>query len=316
MWLPACFLQTASVAVNLNEKIDPMMKPPFFKLLQIDDVNQAICIQTSAGSDVQISANHSSIRGVKPAPKNSKKSECLPVALAERHLILIAEDDEINLDMLQAQLELLGYATESACDGATALAMWRNKRYALLLTDCHMPNTDGFELTAAIRREECAGTRLPIIAVTADAMQGMSERCIAQGMDDYLSKPLLLDELGRMLIKWMPLPVRAADYPVWDGETLTRLIGDKPDMRQRLLEKFLVKARMRIDEMINAGGDRELAAHAAHALKSAARTVGALRLGELCQAMEDGVAVHGEVSAAFAAAECNINAVLQSGCRM
>lgn len=309
MWLPACFLQTASVAVNLNEKITPMMKPPFFKLLQADDVNLA---QTSAESDVRISAHPSNIRGDEPDFKNLKNSECVPVALAGRHLILIAEDDEINLDMLQAQLELLGYVTEAACDGATALAMWRSERYALLLTDCHMPNTDGFELTAAIRREEPAGIRLPIIAVTADAMQGVSERCIAQGMDDYLSKPLLLDELGRMLIKWMPLPVRVADYPVWDGGTLSRLIGDKPDLRRRLLEKFLVKGRMRIDEMLNVGEDRELAVHAAHALKSAARTVGALRLGELCQAMEDGVAMPGEVSVAFAAAECNIKAVLQS----
>jgi PAS domain S-box-containing protein len=123
-------------------------------------------------------------------------------------LILLAEDNETNRDVIQEQLRLLGYACELAEDGAIALQMWQASpgRYALLLTDCHMPNLDGFELTEVIRAIEPAGTRLPIIAVTANAMQGEAERCEQRDMDDYLSKPLRMTELAPMLQKWLPEP--------------------------------------------------------------------------------------------------------------
>jgi CheY-like chemotaxis protein len=120
-------------------------------------------------------------------------------------LILLAEDNEINRDVIQEQLRLLGYACELAEDGAIALQMWQTDpdRYALLLTDCHMPNLDGFGLTEAIRVAEPAGARLPIIAITANAMQGEAQRCRDRGMDDYLSKPLRMQELAPVLKKWL-----------------------------------------------------------------------------------------------------------------
>jgi len=128
------------------------------------------------------------------------------VAAASDRLILLAEDNETNREVMQEQLRLLGYACEMAQDGAIALAMWHAnpKRYALLLTDCHMPHLDGFGLTAAIRAAEPPGTRLPIIAITANAMQGEAQRCREGGMDDYLSKPLRMNELAPMLEQWLP----------------------------------------------------------------------------------------------------------------
>ncbi len=128
-------------------------------------------------------------------------------ALGARQLILLAEDNEINRDVIQEQLQLLGYACEMAEDGALALAMWQANpdRYGLLLTDCHMPNLDGFALTAAIRSAEQLDAHLPIIAITANAMQGEAQRCRDHGMDDYLSKPLRMAELDTMLRKWLPL---------------------------------------------------------------------------------------------------------------
>ncbi len=220
---------------------------------------------------------------------------------AHSQLILLAEDNEINRDVMQEQLRLLGYVAENAEDGAVALKMWRTGRYALLLTDCHMPNMDGFELTEAIRREE-SGTRTPIIAVTANAMQGESERCRERGMDDYLSKPLRLNELGSMLKKWLP---ETAPVAVWDEQALTRLIGDKPQMHRRLLEKFLVNARERIDAIEASYADAEAVSRGAHALKSAASTVGAMQLAELCQAVEDAQcqAMAAGIRAAYEAAE-------------
>ncbi len=127
-------------------------------------------------------------------------------ALAGGQLLLLAEDNETNREVMQEQLRLQGYACEVAEDGLQALALWQNNpgRYAMLLTDCHMPNLDGFGLTAAIRAQEPAGTRLPIIAVTANAMQGEAERCRERGMNDYLSKPLRMNELAVMLKRWMP----------------------------------------------------------------------------------------------------------------
>jgi CheY-like chemotaxis protein len=123
---------------------------------------------------------------------------------ASGQLILVAEDNETNRDVLREQLRLLGYCADMAEDGREALEKWRSGRYALLLTDCHMPHVDGFALTAAIREAEAPGAHLPIIAITANAMQGEAQRCLQAGMDDFLSKPLRLQELAPVLEKWLP----------------------------------------------------------------------------------------------------------------
>ncbi len=262
------------------------------------------------------------------------------IALATHRLILLAEDNEINREVMQEQLRLLGYTAEVAEDGVVALQMWRSGRYALLLSDCHMPNMDGFELTAAIRREEKSGDRLPIIAVTANAMQGESVRCLEHGMDDYLAKPLRLNELKAMLKKWLPraeLTEPRPEYgssapsglresaildvdtlPVWDELALTVIVGDNPEMHRRLLEKFLLNSRARMDEILTDSMSSEELVRSVHALKSAARTVGAMRLGELCQAVETtarqspGSALLGRLHIAYVAVERLIKASLES----
>jgi PAS domain S-box-containing protein len=229
-------------------------------------------------------------------------------ALSQR-LILLAEDNETNREVMQEQLRLLGFTCEVAHDGAIALQMWRQspQRYALLLTDCHMPNLDGFGLTHAIRTQEPSGTRLPIIAITANAMQGEAQRCRERGMDDYLSKPLRMSELGPMLDKWMPLAAALAALqepvagtaqitevvhdpvlPVWNPNTLVDMVGDNPALHRRLLEKFMLGAAKQVAEIqiASIARDTQTQGSVAHALKSAARSVGALQLGELCQALE------------------------------
>ncbi|WP_130469994.1 PAS domain S-box protein [Candidatus Magnetaquicoccus inordinatus] len=259
-------------------------------------------------------------------------------AIASGTLILLAEDNEINREVISEQLRLLGYAAEVAEDGEVALHMWRSGRYALLLTDCHMPNRDGFSLTTAILQEEKPGQHRPIIAVTANALQGEAERCLAHGMDDYLSKPLRMAELGAMLNKWLPLAQNTAadsanehcpttattkeisltgtterrasstdkgepshpssvaaqqeeesmELPLWDASTISRMVGENPQMQRRLLEKFLHSAPQQmgaIQEALEAG-QMDKVGQIAHAFKSAARMVGALRLGELLQTTE------------------------------
>jgi CheY-like chemotaxis protein len=138
-----------------------------------------------------------------PAPWDARAPEHLAPG---KPRILLAEDNETNRHVMQAQLRMLGYDCDIAEDGLVALGMWRSGHYSLLLTDCHMPVMDGFELTALIRQQEPAGTRLPIVAVTANAMAGEAERCMGRGMDDYLCKPMRMEDLKPLLHRWLPLP--------------------------------------------------------------------------------------------------------------
>ncbi|MDO8934262.1 MAG: response regulator, partial [Rhodocyclaceae bacterium] len=113
-----------------------------------------------------------------------------------------------NQKVILQQLALLGYAADVAGDGQEALERWQSGDYGLLLTDLLMPEMDGYELAAAIRDNEAgqrAGKRrIPIVALTANALKGEAEHCRAIGMDDYLSKPAQLVDLGTMLEKWLP----------------------------------------------------------------------------------------------------------------
>jgi PAS domain S-box-containing protein len=232
-----------------------------------------------------------------------KLAPSIAEAQAIGKLILLAEDNETNRDVLREQIRLLGYAAEVAEDGMSALEKWRTGRFALLLTDCHMPLMDGFELTAFIRQEEDPGIHKPIIAVTANAMQGEAQRCLDSGMDDYLSKPLRMDELGPMLAKWLPLepPDQALctlakvegqsptpDGHHWNANTLNELVGDNPGMHVRLLQKFLKNACNQVNALNEAAqtGNLQRMVAVAHPLKSAARTVGAMALGDVCQDIE------------------------------
>ncbi len=233
-------------------------------------------------------------------------------AAARGQLILLAEDNETNRDVLREQLRLLGYCADTAEDGQVALEKWRSGLYALLLTDCHMPYMDGFALSRTIRSEEAPGARLPIIAITANAMQGEDQRCIQAGMDDYLSKPLRLHELAPMLQKWLPLPEILGDslsnsevlpesladglaaigtkvtFEIWNSGTLCQLVGDNRDMHRRLLQKFLTNAEKQVPAILEADAASETSKVVAlsHTLKSAARSVGAMALGELCSQIE------------------------------
>ena len=212
-----------------------------------------------------------------------------PQRLARRgvrhaHRILVAEDNEINQEVIRSQLELLGYPNDVAEDGAKALEAWRSGRYALVLSDLHLPHMDGYQLAQAIRTDEQArgSARVPIIALTADAVKGTDARCKAAGMDDYLTKPVLLPDLGETLARWLPdeVPVRV--------DALKAQVGDDPAMINRLLADYA----QRLAPMVNAivrdvtEGNLSAAKDIAHKLKSSSRAVGADQLGSLCEAIE------------------------------
>jgi signal transduction histidine kinase len=118
--------------------------------------------------------------------------------------VLVAEDNPVNQRVTVRLLEHLGIQADVASDGNDVIQSLARQSYALVLMDCQMPEVDGFEATARIRAGETADCRIPIIAMTASAMRGDRERCLAAGMDDYLSKPVRIDDLRRVIERWLP----------------------------------------------------------------------------------------------------------------
>jgi PAS domain S-box-containing protein len=127
--------------------------------------------------------------------------------------ILVVEDNAHNRKVALMQLEKLGYVAKVVCSGKEAVdeLAAHPGRYGLVLMDCQMPEMDGYEATRVIRQREHmhVGQHLPIIAMTAAAMQGDRAVCLAAGMDDYLSKPVCIERLGAMIEQWLTLPVNA-----------------------------------------------------------------------------------------------------------
>ena len=224
-------------------------------------------------------------------------------------LILVAEDNEINQKVILQQLTLLGRTTDIANNGREALELWQSGDYAILFADLHMPEMDGYELTAAIRAAEKTGAsetnkpRIPIIAFTANALKGEADHCLAIGMDDYLSKPVQLVNLKAMLEKWLPVataeststetappsPPPTVGIPVAvDVNVLKKLVGDDEEIIRDFLHDFRLSAEKIAAELRTAcaAGQAADAGALAHKLKSSARSVGALALGELCAEME------------------------------
>ena len=204
----------------------------------------------------------------------------LAEARAQGRLILVAEDNPINQKVILRQLEVLGYAAEVASNGVEALQLWRTGHYGLLLTDLHMPDMDGYALAEAMRREEIQrGTtrewRIPILALTANALQGEALRARLAGMDEYLTKPLQLHLLNAALMKWLPRdradsmftelpgdapPPAESRQPV-DVGVLQALVGDDPATLREFLFDFQAAARRSAVELRAAAADRRPAPH-------------------------------------------------------
>ena len=117
--------------------------------------------------------------------------------------ILVVEDNAANLKVAVRMVEKLGYRADVAGNGTEAVRMWGHVRYDAVLMDCQMPEMDGYEATRAIRRQEGETTHTPIIAMTASAMSGDREKCLAAGMDDYISKPVKLPVIAAVLERWL-----------------------------------------------------------------------------------------------------------------
>jgi len=140
----------------------------------------------------------------KPDPATTAASPANPPLVSRKYKILLAEDNEINKRITLRLLDKLGLTADAVMNGELAVAALEKKTYDMILMDCQMPGMDGYEATAAIRTREGKSRHTPICALTANAMEGDREKCLAAGMDDYVSKPVSLEKLREALDRWLP----------------------------------------------------------------------------------------------------------------
>ena len=242
--------------------------------------------------------------------------------------VLLAEDNPVNVEVAKAMLESLGLEAHCARNGEEALDAVRGGGWDAVLMDCQMPVMDGFAATSAIRRYEREAGRartLPVIAITANALQGDREACLAAGMDDYLSKPFTQQQLAGVIGRWVSLPLSAARHhgdppapppappaasppapaavrtpappqparhdPVnlaaLDNiRALSRAGGDA--LVQKVVAAFVGDTPRHLAALRQslAAGDAEALRRIAHSLKSASANIGAARLAALCRDLE------------------------------
>jgi len=222
--------------------------------------------------------------------------------------ILVAEENKANQVVLKQQLELFQLQVDFVDNGVAALKLWRQGKYDLILTDVHMPIMDGYKLVKNIRLEEQrTGKHIPVIAITANAMKNDQARCLESGMDAFIAKPVLLEQLRSLLIKMLPpqnlesnsvsderqeeknqgLQSQISTCPV-DTSIISAQVGNDLKKHCRLLQVFveLTPEVIRSIETSFAEKDEEGVYQESHKLKSSARVIGAIELTDVCQALE------------------------------
>ena len=241
--------------------------------------------------------------------EDSRAVSDLPGGRLQQKHILLAEDNAVNQQVALGMLERLGCRVSMAANGKEALQVLRHTAIDLVLMDCHMPEMDGLEATRQIRRLEGEGTRrLPIVALTANALKGYRQRCEQAGMDDYLSKPFTLAALRQVLAHWL---VGDVDNPVGSStkaepatcllpagsavineQALDSLRGLQDANGEELLAQVIdayldisPDLLAAIHQAVEANDSQQLY-QAAHSLKSSSANIGAERLAHCCQSME------------------------------
>ncbi|MDX6382031.1 MAG: hypothetical protein QOI57_3055 [Rubrobacteraceae bacterium] len=219
--------------------------------------------------------------------------------------VLVAEDNAVNQKVATMMLERLGYRVDLVTTGIKALEALSHTTYAAVLMDVQMPEMDGYEATAEIRRrEEREGRRTPIIAMTANAMQGDREKALEAGMDDYVSKPVKSEELDAVLERWISqstatsspeeetdgaatLEVNKAplDQSILEG---LRELGDQ-ELLKELAELFLKEVPLQLEALREAieGGDASSVERMAHTLKGSCGNMGVTRMSTICAELQE-----------------------------
>jgi len=211
--------------------------------------------------------------------------------------VLIAEDNAVNQLVARRLLERLGADVDVAENGREAVEMVTHTDYHAIFMDCQMPVLDGYQATAEIRRNDQPGRRVPIIAMTAHALEGDREKCLAAGMDDYLDKPLRrteFEEVVRRIVSGagpgVPAPVperglREDELPMLDVSAMEDICAGDPVLQQTLVRTFIEQSRTSIDALARAVTSQDASGirGTAHSLKGGSATIGARRLAAICE---------------------------------
>jgi CheY-like chemotaxis protein len=223
-----------------------------------------------------------------------------------RFRLLLVEDNLTNQEVAQGMLEHLGYRADVVSDGTAALDALAREDYDLVFMDCQLPGLDGYEATRLIRQPETdvRNHQVTVIAMTAHSMTGDRERCLAAGMNDYLSKPIDRVALARTIGRWTagiekgdatppaPPPPAAAEPPpgnaLFDQDDLLERLGGNENLARRVVGGFLNDTPRQLELLARAigGGDTETARRAAHSIKGSAANVGGRQLRELAWKLE------------------------------
>jgi PAS domain S-box-containing protein len=235
-----------------------------------------------------------------------------PEAVARRSFagahVLLVEDNTVNQKVAQRYLEKLGVSCDVARNGREGIEAWRKGNYDLILMDCQMPVMDGLEATRAIRLEERHGKRVPIVALTANALASDRQACLAAGMDEHLAKPLELARLEACLAQYLtghsakpvaearaaqstpavqdPAPP-AGDAPV-DLAALRDIVGDDADFQRELIETFIASGDATLAQIAASLNANDLPAvrKNAHSLKGASANIRAQALSAAAKELE------------------------------
>jgi two-component system sensor histidine kinase/response regulator len=232
-------------------------------------------------------------------PAVTEPESAAPAGL--RGNIMLVEDNLINQQVALGILQIQGYNVTVVNNGREALDAHAQGKFDLILMDCHMPEMDGFEATREIRARESSsgGKRMPIVALTANAMAHDREECLNAGMDDHLSKPFSMQTLQDMLDRWMarapahaaaaqsPAPAAVIDRQVLDQLGKVRTNG-KPELLTRVINLYLTESPKLMQKLKQAAGagDAPEIARSAHSLKSSSANVGAKVLSRYCEDLE------------------------------
>ena len=218
--------------------------------------------------------------------------------------LLIVDDNEVNRSVMMAMLQKLDCTFELAVNGSEAIECFMKERFDGILMDCQMPVMDGYTATREIRRlelenEAANAVRIPIIAMTANAMKGDREKCLDSGMDDYVSKPIGMNTLNDALTRIgkrteTPMttgrenPSPAPNLPDFDYDTAMKLMADDLELLKEILVLFNSEAPKRMQSMRAslASGDIPTAERDAHSLKGSAGSIGAARVRSIAHAIE------------------------------